>query len=77
MLESFRAKVIAIEESKDLDDIKVQKLIGSLLTYELSLPNQRKSQSLAFKTINERMDVHDSSEDDAVKKDVVDLAKNF
>ena len=28
--ESFRAKVIAIEESKDLDDIKVQDLIGSL-----------------------------------------------
>ena len=77
MPESFRAKVIAIEESKDLDDIKVQKLIGSLLTYELSLPNQRKRKSLALKTINERMDVHDSSEDDAVKKDVVDLAKNF
>ena len=37
--ESFRAKVTAIEESKDLDDIKVQELIGSLQTYELSLPN--------------------------------------
>ena len=36
--ESFRAKVIAIEESKDLDDIKVQELIGSLQTYELLLP---------------------------------------
>ena len=35
--ESFRAKVTAIEESKDLDDIKVQELIGSLQTYELSL----------------------------------------
>ena len=41
--ESFCAKVTAIEESKDLDEIKVQKLIGSLQTYELSLPNQRKS----------------------------------
>ena len=38
--ESFHAKVTAIEESKDLDDIKVQELIGSLQTYELSLPNQ-------------------------------------
>ena len=28
--ESFRSKVTAIEESKDLDDIKVQELIGSL-----------------------------------------------
>ena len=35
---SFRAKVTAIEESKDLDEIKVQELVGSLQTYELSLP---------------------------------------
>ena len=27
--ESFHAKVTAIEESKDLDDIKIQELIGS------------------------------------------------
>ena len=66
-----------IEESKDLDDIKVQELIGSLQTYELSLPNQRKSKSFAVKTVNERVDVHDSSDDDVVKKDVAYLAKNF
>ena len=40
--ESFRDKVTGIEESKDLNDIKVQELIGSLQTYELSLPTQRK-----------------------------------
>ena len=33
--ESFPAKVTTIEESKDLDDIKVQELIGSLQTYKL------------------------------------------
>ena len=43
----------------------------------MSLPNQRKSKSLDLKTINERMDVHDSSDDDAVEKDVAYLAKNF
>ena len=75
--ENFCAKVTAIEESKDLDDIKVQELIGSLQTYELSLPNQRKSNSLALKTVNERVDVHDSSDDDVVEKDVAYLAKNF
>ena len=75
--ESFHAKVTMIEESKDLDDNKVQELIGSLQTYKLSLPNQRKSKSLALKTVNERVDVHDSSDDDAVKKDVAYLAKNF
>ena len=70
LLESFRANVIAIEESKDLDDIKVQELIGSLQTYELSLPSQRKSKSLALKTINERVEAHDSTDEDVVDKDV-------
>ena len=74
---SFRAKVTAIEESKDLDDIKVQELVGSLQTYELSLPNQRKSKSLALKTVNEMLDVHDSLDDDAIEKGVAYLAKNF
>ena len=37
--ESFHAKVTTIEDSKDLDEIKVQELIGSLQTYELSLPS--------------------------------------
>ena len=36
LLESFYEKVIAIEESKDLDEIKVQELISTLQTYELS-----------------------------------------
>ena len=75
--ESFHAKVSAIEESKDLDEIKIQELIGSLQTYELSLPSQRKRKSLALKTINERVEVQDSSDEDEVEKEVVYLAKNF
>ena len=60
----------AIEESKDLDEIKVQELIGSLQTYELSLPSQRKSKSLALKTINERIEAQDSSEENDVEKEI-------
>ena len=75
--ESFCAKVTTIEESKDLDDIKVQELISSLQAYELSLPSQRKSKSLALKTINERVEVHNSSDEDEVEKDVAYLVKNF
>ena len=41
------------------------------------MPNQRKSKSLALKTINERVEAHDSSDDDVVEKDVTYLAKNF
>ena len=75
--ESFHAKVTAIEESKDLNDIKVQELIGSLQTYELSLPSQRKSKSLALKTINERVEAHDSLDEDVVDKYVAYLVNNF
>ena len=75
--EIFRAKVTTIEESKDLDEIKVQELIGSLQTYELSLPNQRKSKSLALKTINERVETYGSLDEDVAEKDVAYLAKNF
>ena len=77
LLESFRAKVTTIEESKDLNDIKAQELIVSLQTYELSLPSQRKSKSLAFKTINERVEAHDSSNEDKVEKDMAYLVLNF
>ena len=73
--ESFRAKVTAIKESKDLDEIKIQKLIGSLQTYELRLPSHKSSKSLALKNINKRMD--DSSKEDDVEKEVAFLAKNF
>ena len=63
--------------SKDHDKIKIQELISSLQTYELSLPSQRKSKFLAFKTVNERLEAQDSSNEDEVKKDVAYLAKNF
>ena len=37
----FRPKVIAIEESKDLDCVKIEELVGSLETYELTLPHPK------------------------------------
>ena len=41
------------------------------------MPNQRKSKSLALKTINERIEAHGSSDEDVVENDVAYLAKNF
>ena len=75
LLESFQAKVTAIKESKNLDEIKIQELIGSLQTYELGLPSHKSSKSLALKTITERLDK--PSKEDDVEKEVVFLAKNF
>ena len=73
--ESFWAKIINIKESKDLDEIKIQELIGSLQTKELELSFHKSYKSLALKTINERMG--DSFDEDNVVKEVEFLAKNF
>ena len=35
------------------------------------MPNQRKSKSLALQAINEKVEAHDSSDEDVVEKDVV------
>ena len=75
LLESFRAKVTAIEESKDLDTINIQELVSSLQTYELGLPCHKRSKSLGFRTINERTD--EFSDKDDVEKETAYLAKNF
>ena len=75
LLESFRSKVTTIEESKDLDEIKIQELIRSLQIYELGLPSHKSNKSLALKTINER--ISDSSDEEDVEKEVAFLAKNF
>ena len=41
------------------------------------MPSQRKSKSIALKTINERVEAHDSLDEDEVNKDVAYLVKNF
>jgi len=44
--ERFRIKVTTIEESNDLDAMKIKELIGSLQTYEFSLPPVKKAKSI-------------------------------
>jgi len=39
--ECFRIKVTTIEESEDLEEMKIEELVGSLQTYEYSLPQVR------------------------------------
>ena len=73
LLESFR--VTTIEESKDLDTINIQELVGSLQTYELEFPFHKSSKSLALKMINNW--ASESSDEDDVEKEMAYLAKNF
>jgi len=44
----FRIKMTSIEESKDLDSMKIEELLGSLQTYEYSLPPVKKANGMAF-----------------------------
>jgi hypothetical protein len=73
----FRIKVTTTEESKDLEEMKIEELVGSLQTYELSLPSVKKMKTIALKASKKKVEV--SSEDDSEdeEKAVAMLAKNL
>jgi hypothetical protein len=75
--ERFRIKVTTIEESKDLEDMKIEELVGSLQTYELSLPPVKKLKTIALKASKKWVEA--SSEEDSKEEEraVAMLAKNF
>ena len=45
----FRPKVTTIEESKNIDSIGVDELVGSIETYEMTLPSSQKPKDSTFK----------------------------
>lgn len=49
--ERFKPKARAIEESKDLDLVKIREFVGSLQTYELNLPQSKKNNSLVLNIV--------------------------
>ena len=53
LTKNFRPKVTAIIESKDVDSILVNELVGSLQSYELDLPQTSKSKSMALKSVDD------------------------
>ena len=75
LIEDFRPKVTTITESKDVDSIPIDELVGSLQSYELDLPKTSKSKSMALKSID---DVETSGfDDDLSATKIAYLAKNF
>ena len=75
LAENFRPKVTAITESKDLDSILIDELVGSLQSYELDLPKTNKSKSMALKSVD---NVDGNGFDDELSSiEIAYLAKNF
>jgi hypothetical protein len=75
--EHFRINVTTIEESKDLEEMKIEELVGSLQIYEMSLTSVKNMKTIALKAYEKKVKV--SSEDDFEdeEKVVAMLAKNF
>ena len=75
LIENFRPKVTPITESKDVDYIPIDELVGSLQSYELDLPKTNKSKSMALKSVN---DVEVGGFDDELSAtEIAYLGKNF
>jgi len=77
LLERFRIKVTTIEESKDLEEMKIEELVGSLQTYELSLPLVKKVKTIALKASKKKARVTYEEDSDNEEDAVAMLGKIF
>ena len=64
-----------ITESKDVNSITVDELVGSLQSYELDLPKTSKSKSMALKSVDD--DDAGRFDDELSATEIAYLAKNF
>ena len=79
--ERFHAKIIAIEEIKDIDQLPLTELVGNLQTYEMGLGlmgKGGKSRKLALKGIKEEIeDSEDEDEDEDKDEDLTFITDVF
>ena len=76
------AKIIAIEESKDIDKIPLTELVGNVQNYELGLSrigksSKSKSKSTALKAKNSDTDESSDAEDSKIKSYITMQFKKF
>ena len=78
--ERFHTKIMAIEESKDIDKIPLIKLVGNLQTYELGLTRigkSGKSKSMALKAKSSDTNESSDNEDSKMKSYITRKFKKF
>jgi hypothetical protein len=75
--ERFRIKVTTIAESKDVEEMKIEELVGSLQTYELSLPPVKKVKTISLKASKKKAKVSYEKDSNKEEDAVAILAKNF
>ena len=76
----FHAKITTIEDSKDIDEIPLMKLVGNLQTYELGLTRigkSSKSKSMALKVKSSDTDESSNDEDSKMKSYITRQFKKF
>ena len=78
--ERFHAKIATIEESKDIDEIPLTKLVGNLQSYELGLyriGKLGKIKSMALKAKSSDIDKFSDDEDSKMKSYITRKFKKF
>ena len=80
LLERFHAKITAIEESKNINQIPLTELVGKLQTYKLGLTRIGKSskgKSIALKAKSSNTDESSNDEDSKMKSYITRQFKKF
>ncbi|OVA15679.1 hypothetical protein BVC80_1311g8 [Macleaya cordata] len=73
----FEAKVTAIEESKDIDDILPEELVGNLITFKSNFRSSKKSKNIAFKASKNVASSDDISFDNSSDEEMALLSRQF
>lgn len=62
LLERFQTKITIIDESKDVDKLKFNELVGKLQTYEANHYTKNKSKGFILNTKTESIEIDTNSE---------------